>query len=145
MRIVGKVARVIPPHQFAVNVGSEAGVVKGAKAGLYKSYDINDPESGAELGVLTYTTVGGEVIMVAERFCVVQITDRTPPSTIAAFALLQSSNLYEVTADAALARGNVKLVAVGSEVKIEVPEPDGTAEPAGAMADEGDALAEQSE
>ena len=60
--IEAKVAAVAASDQVALNAGSEAGVVVGAKVSLFRDAKVCDPDSDEVLGTVQYTRLSREVI-----------------------------------------------------------------------------------
>ncbi|MGW5011278.1 FlgT C-terminal domain-containing protein [Micromonospora chalcea] len=87
--VKGKVARIISEHELAINVGGDHGLQVGDKAALYRTVDVNDPDSGEILGSVEVRTLGLEVSIVEPRFCVAVVTDRQSTSAPVFMQVLQ--------------------------------------------------------
>lgn len=114
-RIEALVARVIAPHDVALNVGSAKGVRTGDKAVLYDKYDVDDPVSHERLGGVIYTRLRLEISFVSEKFSIGRVTEKyQPPSTtvplLPTMVPAPAARLYEVTQSSSAGPGEVKVM-----------------------------------
>ena len=67
--IVGKVANIIDEYAVAISVGRVDGVKEGMKFDLgSEEIKVKDPETGEELGTITYVKARVQVYRVYEKF-----------------------------------------------------------------------------
>jgi hypothetical protein len=72
----GLVAQIIDEYQIVVNKGSLDGVPLGAAVRLFKSFNVKDPETGEELGVVQVRKLTLRVSEDQERLAVARVSDR---------------------------------------------------------------------
>lgn len=76
------IARVISGSEIAINAGANKGIEVGDSATVWRSVEIQDPQSGASLGSFQRARLQLSVYLVDELFCLARI--RVDPPNFAA-------------------------------------------------------------
>lgn len=73
--IEGKLAALVDDSRVAVNLGSLAGVQEGDDVTLYRTVEVEDPDTGESLGSVDVEKLHLQVELVREKMCVAVVTD----------------------------------------------------------------------
>jgi hypothetical protein len=130
MTIKGKIAEVIPPHDIALNIGSDAGVGEGDEVTVHETISVLDPDSQAELGRVEYERGSFKVLLVAPAFSIATIDDYMPStnpttsisySTVFAYSPPPRKQVVRRGQDVPDRMVGAVMVAVGDDVRVEKP------------------------
>jgi hypothetical protein len=112
-----KISAIASESQLALNTGSSAGVRKGDLVTLYRQVDVTDPDSGEELGTVSFPRLTLRVNHVQDKLSVAIVTDfetvREQP-----FDVTSVRRLKRVTLDPREENKGTVLVEIGESVVI---------------------------
>lgn len=76
--IRAQVARIISGSEIAVNAGTKSGVQKGDSVTVWRTVEIEDPETGESLGSYLRSQLHLQVSFVEERFSLAEVKIEVP-------------------------------------------------------------------
>lgn len=116
--IDAKVANVVGANQLAMNAGSAQGVEIGDTVLLYRTVDVQDPDTGEPLGSVLLPKLNLRVNHVQRRLCVAVVTDAVASDT-PYINITRLSTTKEVTTDSSQADSrNTVFVKIGEAARI---------------------------
>jgi hypothetical protein len=73
--VEAKVAAIITSSQVAFNVGENSGVRKGDSIVIYRTVEVQDPDTKESLGGVIVPKLNLQVVLVQPKMCVAEVTD----------------------------------------------------------------------
>ncbi|WP_431826376.1 hypothetical protein [Microbacterium algeriense] len=116
--VVAKVATVISDYEVALNVGSESGVEIGDVAVLFREVVVEDPDSGEELGVVSYPKLQLRVNLVQDRFCTARIIDSAATSFVSSLLVASGSTRKKIASSGVRATADSVYVEIGEPAEV---------------------------
>lgn len=117
--ITSKIAQLITATQVAFNAGSKKGVKVGDYVTLYRTVDLEDPETKEPLGTVRVPRLLLRVNLVQEKFCVAEVitSDIDNPTAVSTYGI---GRVKVTTGTSTIA--TVVRVQIGEEGIIHTPE-----------------------
>ncbi|WP_079138061.1 FlgT C-terminal domain-containing protein [Streptomyces sp. PTY087I2] len=121
--VEGKLAALVDESRVAINLGSAAGVQEGDRVSLFRTVQVDDPDSGESLGSVEVKKLALKVELVREKMCVAAVSDlfivdNEAGDTLS--ALLRPKRRKRVAFDVARGDQRTVKVAIGERVTIDI-------------------------
>jgi hypothetical protein len=129
-----KVARVLSDTSIAINVGEDAGVGTGDTVIVWRSVDVEDPDTGDVLGTVRLQNLRLQVYDVRPLFCLARVEVNSVASFAGLFKpskVIASSNRVLDEEQVRLAVGDAVTVMIDDSLLVASADEDGDISPEG--------------